>query len=293
MSIKCTEELYIEDTFKPFYRMDTSTGVGRNAFDTTHNPQSEPVFKAQTHFIYDRHTIEKITTHYDFGPTHVDFDPTHIENKQEKPTHLEKPQEKPTHYDFDPTHLEKPKEKSTRYDIDPTHVKTEPKTPTHDDFDPTHEEENDTLQSLDEVYSNIKGGQVNRTKSDTQPASGEVPVKLPAKMKKSASMKSPFSHFEENKIVEARRPETVRERKTAEKAAVDGDDDVEVDAKADDFINKFKHQLKLQRLDSIIRYKEMSEGYGKLVVSRFLCGGANGAAIPTLSHWRANAPFQM
>ncbi|KAF9607898.1 hypothetical protein IFM89_003712 [Coptis chinensis] len=34
-------------------------------------------------------------------------------------------------------------------------------------------------------------------------------------------------------------------------------DDEEVDAKADDFINKFKNQLKLQRLDSILRYKEM------------------------------------
>lgn len=30
-----------------------------------------------------------------------------------------------------------------------------------------------------------------------------------------------------------------------------------VDAKADDFINRFKQHLKLQRLDSIIRYKEM------------------------------------
>ncbi|PWA34279.1 hypothetical protein CTI12_AA602550 [Artemisia annua] len=73
-------------------------------------------------------------------------------------------------------------------------------------------------------------------------------------MKKSASMKSHFSHFEEEKIVEARRPETVRERK---KAAVEGDDDVELDAKVNDFINKFKHQLKSQRMDSIIKYKEM------------------------------------
>ncbi|CAM8939085.1 unnamed protein product [Rhodiola kirilowii] len=34
-------------------------------------------------------------------------------------------------------------------------------------------------------------------------------------------------------------------------------EDEEVDSKADDFINKFKQQLKLQRLDSILRYKEM------------------------------------
>ncbi|GFY93979.1 bromodomain protein [Actinidia rufa] len=34
-------------------------------------------------------------------------------------------------------------------------------------------------------------------------------------------------------------------------------EDEEVDAKADDFINRFKHQLKLQRLDSFMRYREM------------------------------------
>nr|KYP72236.1 hypothetical protein KK1_004823 [Cajanus cajan] len=107
--------------------------------------------------------------------------------------------------------------------------------------------------SLDEIYSKLQQGQeghFSRTHSDTKPASGEVPVKLPRKMKKSASSKSAFSHFKEEDIVETRRPATVRETG----AAVD---DHEVDAKADDFINRFKQQLKLQRLDSIMRYKEM------------------------------------
>lgn len=106
---------------------------------------------------------------------------------------------------------------------------------------------------MDEIYSKLQQGQEGpfaRTHSDTKPASGEVPVKLPKKMKKSASSKSAFSHFKEEDIVETRRPATVRE----ERSAVDDD---EVDAKADDFINKFKQQLKLQRLDSIMRYKEM------------------------------------
>lgn len=31
----------------------------------------------------------------------------------------------------------------------------------------------------------------------------------------------------------------------------------EVDARADDFINRFKEQLKIQRLNSILNYKEM------------------------------------
>ncbi|KAI3905855.1 hypothetical protein MKW92_041213 [Papaver armeniacum] len=36
--------------------------------------------------------------------------------------------------------------------------------------------------------------------------------------------------------------------------------DEEVDAKADDFINRFKNQLKLQRLDSIMQYKDLLTG---------------------------------
>ncbi|KAG4953687.1 hypothetical protein HKD37_14G039650 [Glycine soja] len=112
--------------------------------------------------------------------------------------------------------------------------------------------------SLDEIYCKLQQqgqeGHFERTHSDTKPASGEVPVKLPRKMKKSASSKSAFSHFKEDDIVETRRPATVREAKVTGAAA---EDDAEVDAKADDFINKFKQQLKLQRLDSIIRYKEM------------------------------------
>ncbi|KAL1204372.1 Pathogen-associated molecular patterns-induced protein A70 [Cardamine amara subsp. amara] len=116
------------------------------------------------------------------------------------------------------------------------------------------EEEEDTSPSLEEVYSNLNLNHVARTKSDTEPAAGVIPPKLPKKMKKSASTKSPFSHFQENEIsVEARRPETVRVQRvsTVEEA------DEEVDAKADDFINRFKHQLKLQRIDSITKYKEM------------------------------------
>ncbi|KAE8658060.1 Alkaline phytoceramidase (aPHC) [Hibiscus syriacus] len=122
-------------------------------------------------------------------------------------------------------------------------------------------EESEATQSdgrtLDEIYSQLNGenSHVARTKSDTKPASGEIPTKLPRKMKKSASVKSTFLHFEEDDIVEARRPATVREGK--EKSTEEDEENNEVDAKADDFINKFKQQLKLQKLDSIIRYKEM------------------------------------
>ncbi|XP_076918801.1 uncharacterized protein LOC143579348 [Bidens hawaiensis] len=51
--------------------------------------------------------------------------------------------------------------------------------------------------------------------------------------------------------VDLRRPETARE------SSRNDDVDEEVDAKADDFISRFKQQLKLQRLESLVRYNEM------------------------------------
>ncbi|XP_044472356.1 LOW QUALITY PROTEIN: pathogen-associated molecular patterns-induced protein A70-like [Mangifera indica] len=76
-------------------------------------------------------------------------------------------------------------------------------------------------------------------------------------MKKSESEKSMKVEMENNE----RETETVEQR-TQQTARLDrtvtiGDGDHTVDAKADDFINKFRRQLKLQRLDSLLRYKEM------------------------------------
>ncbi|KAI5586233.1 hypothetical protein BDE02_06G199500 [Populus trichocarpa] len=121
------------------------------------------------------------------------------------------------------------------------------------------DEENEQIQdqeeTFEEIYSKLQGGKLSKSISDTKPTSGEVPKKLPKKMRKSASAKSAFSHFEEEDIVESRRPATVREGKTTPEVG-----DTEVDAKADDFIYKFKQQLKLQRVDSIIRYKDTING---------------------------------
>lgn len=52
--------------------------------------------------------------------------------------------------------------------------------------------------------------------------------------------------------VDLHRPATTRERVMSS-----FEEDEAVDKKADDFINKFRQQLKLQRLHSILRYKEM------------------------------------
>ncbi|CAG7892399.1 unnamed protein product [Brassica rapa] len=83
--------------------------------------------------------------------------------------------------------------------------------------------------------------------------------KATGKMTKSASEKSGFGfagnseEAESVESVERRRPDTTR----VERSTSFGDGEDGVDAKASDFINKFKQQLKLQRLDSILRYKEM------------------------------------
>ncbi|XP_041009600.1 pathogen-associated molecular patterns-induced protein A70-like isoform X2 [Juglans microcarpa x Juglans regia] len=77
---------------------------------------------------------------------------------------------------------------------------------------------------------------VKRSNSDN----GVGVTKRPAveKIKKSASEKSALGSSEEIKTGRAL-------------------PDEEVDAKADDFINRFKQQLRLQRLDSLLRYREL------------------------------------
>lgn len=92
------------------------------------------------------------------------------------------------------------------------------------------------------------------TRSKSSEKYGVIPAKVSAKMKKSASEKGVDTKGVEE--IERRRPATVRERKGKKETASAGEDGG-VDAKADDFISKFKQHLKLQRLDSLLRYKEM------------------------------------
>lgn len=79
--------------------------------------------------------------------------------------------------------------------------------------------------------------------------------KSKVEMKKSASKRecSMTSEWEEEdeETVERRRPATAAGRSETTTCK----EDEAVDAKADDFINRFKKQLRLQRLDSFIRYR--------------------------------------
>ncbi|XP_076896762.1 pathogen-associated molecular patterns-induced protein A70-like [Bidens hawaiensis] len=65
-----------------------------------------------------------------------------------------------------------------------------------------------------------------------------------SKMKKSRS-EMRMAPSDEEEDVDLRRPATARERRSHD-----------VDAKADDFISRFKQQLKLQRLESLVRYNQ-------------------------------------
>lgn len=146
----------------------------------------------------------------------------------------------------------------------PSITETEQTLPTSNNYEQAVEEGE---QTLDEIYDQIQGRHFDRTRSDPEPSSDDLPATLPLKMKKSASLKSSVAHSKEEDVVESRRPATVREGKAKVvelKRLADGDDvgdgnsdDEQVDAKADDFINKFKQQLKLQRLDSIMRHREV------------------------------------
>lgn len=205
----------------------------------------EQEFSPETH--YQIEALEVAATQYVFNqPLHYenfDFDPTASDQVTDVPRFSPRNRTHEVELSDSETHVVWEQQQAVEtvmnhFDSDPTHQEIPRDTDSDDD---AHEEHTDELQSLDEVYSRLK---VDRTKSD-----GAIPRKPPAKMKKSASMKVGFSHFEEEEIVEARRPASMRERKSA--VRMTENDDVEVDAKADDFINKFKNDLMLQRIESI------------------------------------------
>ncbi|KAK3014729.1 hypothetical protein RJ639_008399 [Escallonia herrerae] len=116
-------------------------------------------------------------------------------------------------------------------------------------FDPSPPDTHHTDRESDS--NQASDHHVTRSKSDR---SGETPGRAQGKMKKSASASFVDGVMEGEQAEEADRrwPATVR----GGEAASWGEDEG-VDAKADDFINRFKQQLKLQRLDSLLRYQEM------------------------------------
>ncbi|KAK7850204.1 uncharacterized protein LOC111990564 [Quercus suber] len=148
------------------------------------------------------------------------------------------------------TTLHKTQDSDTHYTFQ-QHQQQEEELEKLDELSQDEEQEEEEERSLDEIYMQLKGANVYTSKSDATPTSGEVPSKLTRKIKKSSVKLASFHYKEEEDInnIQSRRPATVREGK------VSVTEDEELDAKVDDFINKFKQQVKLQRLDSLINTK--------------------------------------
>ncbi|KAG6718397.1 hypothetical protein I3843_04G138600 [Carya illinoinensis] len=101
------------------------------------------------------------------------------------------------------------------------------------------ESENIHPTEPDQGTRNLKVDTDNMFKRSNSDQGVRVPERPAVEnLKKSASEKSELGSSEEIKIWRAL-------------------PDEEVDAKADDFINRFKQQLRLQRLESLLRYREL------------------------------------
>lgn len=196
---------------EPIFKFNPDSDTLFN-LEPTHQPQMPYSFYQAPQ---ESSNLETQTTHYIFRQEELQENETHYVSHQEtvekNETRDERPEEIEAHFDFQVSH-----EKEV-------------------------EGEEEKPERLDRDYN-------EPPESDTDQSAGEIPERLPAKMRKSASMKSAFKHVEKEDV-EARRPATMKERMT--------EVDEEVDAKADDFINKFRQQLKLQRVDSVLRYKEV------------------------------------
>lgn len=122
-------------------------------------------------------------------------------------------------------------------------------------------------QSLEKTHHDHS---ISRRKSNTEPHAPTTSFR--AKLQKSLSEKLSWTSFtrvdtaaqdeteESVSEIERRRPATTMAEIGEPKALETADEEEEVDVRADDFINKFKQQLKLQRLESLLRYRDMIKG---------------------------------
>ncbi|CAN4116956.1 unnamed protein product [Withania somnifera] len=87
----------------------------------------------------------------------------------------------------------------------------------------------------------------------------EEDLKCHVTRSKSATCGETTTMKKEEVVVVQRQPWTAEEKKLGGVTTSFGDEEEEaVDRKANDFINKFREQLKMQRIHSILKYKEMS-----------------------------------
>ncbi|XP_061361754.1 pathogen-associated molecular patterns-induced protein A70-like isoform X2 [Gastrolobium bilobum] len=144
---------------------------------------------------------------------------------------------------------------------EPTHAETE-YAPTHqpESENPCPNPDNPQLVRTPSLLQRLRSMSFSRREQEPE---SEGPDPKPgrdsgnAEMRKSASERAgsmKCEREEDEEAVERRRPATARGETTSLR------EDEEVDAKADDFINRFKKQLRLQRVDSLLRYRDMLRG---------------------------------
>lgn len=107
---------------------------------------------------------------------------------------------------------------------------------------------------LDRVKSIDLG--LNKTEMNGDPGDSTPLIRAPSLLER--LMSGNFRRLDSVKVVEKeKKPESELELKPERKFVRGRAEEEEVDAKADDFIKRFKQQLRLERLDSILRYRDI------------------------------------
>jgi len=107
---------------------------------------------------------------------------------------------------------------------------------------------------LDRVKSIDLG--LNKTEINGGPGDSTPLIRAPSLLER--LMSGNFRRLDSVKVVEEeKKPESELEVKPEREFVRGRVEEEEVDAKADDFIKRFKQQLRLERLDSILRYRDI------------------------------------
>ncbi|KAF8014765.1 hypothetical protein BT93_H0536 [Corymbia citriodora subsp. variegata] len=183
--------------------------------------------------------------HYQFQePEHE-----HEQRREQGPEQeQEQEQENPSHFARSPSVPQKPKPSGLygHIVIEPTATPTP--TPTANVNYPDLERV--TRYNFRQEQAQVQEQQGGEDDGAAEAESGAATNRLPRTVWSSASVKYPIDEDDEEEdgdFLKRRRPASAREAT----GKIGGQADEEVDARADDFINRFKHQLKLQRMESV------------------------------------------
>ncbi|KAH7651316.1 Pyridoxal phosphate-dependent transferase domain 1-containing protein [Dioscorea alata] len=91
--------------------------------------------------------------------------------------------------------------------------------------------------------------------------SGEIPLETsdppPPPPSEAAEIEETVQEDEAMRKSSGEKTAVVRRAASVRREEKEEEEEKEVDARADDFINRFRHQLRLQRLESLTQYKDM------------------------------------